>query len=85
MASDTLPGFVTEALSARGLAGAFEARPDYQQAHYVRRVLRARAQATAERRLEQLLADLEAGEYFGRAWAAGPQRGGDEEAPWTKS
>ena len=64
-----LPRFVRSALESRGLVEAFEERPSAQRAHYVRRILRAVRASTAEKRLEQLLSELEGGLYMKRPWA----------------
>jgi len=69
-----LPRFVQSALESRGLVEAFEARSPAQRAHYVRRILRAVRASTAEKRLEQMLSELEGGLYMKRRWTPPRER-----------
>ena len=59
-----LPDFVREALESRGLIEAFLMRPQSQQDHYVRRILRAIRGATIQKRLDQMLDELEGDLYM---------------------
>ena len=63
-----LPAFIREALESRGLLEAFARRSVAQRDHYVRRILRAVRSATAEKRLEQMLAEVEGDLYMKRPW-----------------
>lgn len=63
-----LPPLIRDALESRGLREAYERRPAAQRDHYVRRILRAVRSATAEKRLEQMLAELEGDLYMKRPW-----------------
>jgi Bacteriocin-protection, YdeI or OmpD-Associated len=65
---DELPAFIRDALESRGLQEAYARRPAAQRDHYVRRILRAVRSATVERRLEQMLAELEGDLYMKRPW-----------------
>lgn len=57
-----LPDFVKEALMERGLLEAYRARPAYQQNDYIGWITRAKRQATVQKRLSQMLAELENGD-----------------------
>ena len=57
-----LPDFVAAALVHRGLLDTYRARPPYQQNDYVGWILRAKQRATQERRLAQMLGELEQGD-----------------------
>jgi hypothetical protein len=63
-----LPGFIRNALESRGLLEAYARRPAAQRDHYVRRILRAVRSTTVEKRLEQMLAELEGDLYMKRPW-----------------
>jgi len=74
MSGEELPRFVRSALESRGLLEAFAERPPAQRAHYVRRILRAARASTAEKRLEQMLSELEGGLHMKRPWTPRPAR-----------
>ncbi len=59
-----MPDTVRRALEGRELMGAFEARPAYQQNDYVGWIGRAKRPETRERRLHQMLEELEAGGVY---------------------
>ena len=59
-----MPEFVREALLARGLMEAYRSRPPYQQNDYVGWIVRAKLQETKERRLAQMLDELERGDRY---------------------
>ena len=59
-----MPDFVREALLARGLMEAYHSRPPYQQNDYVGWIARAKRQETRERRLAQMLDELERGDKY---------------------
>lgn len=60
------PAFIRRELEGRGLLEAFKARPPYQRGDYVSWVESAKREATRERRLEQMLSELEAGDVYMR-------------------
>jgi len=62
----TMPNFVRQSLETRGLMGAYLARPDYQQNDYMGWVLRARREVTRQKRLAQMLDELELGGVYMR-------------------
>lgn len=66
-----LPEFVRSALESRGLVEAYGRRSGAQQDHYVRRILRAVRPGTVQRRLDQMLDELEGDLYMKRPWALG--------------
>ena len=67
-----MPDFVREALTARGLMEAYEARPPYQRNDYLGWIARAKREDTRRRRLLQMLDELEAGGvYMKMAWRSG--------------
>lgn len=59
-----MPQFVAEALQARGLMQAYRERPAYQQNDYLGWINQARRQATKEKRLAQMLDELERGGVY---------------------
>ena len=59
-----IPNFVREALLARGLMDAYRARPAYQQNDYLGWIGRAKREATAQKRLAQMLDELESGDVY---------------------
>ena len=68
-----MPVWVKEALASRGLTERYEDRPDYQQNDYVWWITSAKLEATRNKRLEQMLAELEAGDvYMNMRWT--PQK-----------
>jgi len=75
-AKNPMPPDVRAALVARDLLAAYRARPPFQQNDYLGWISRAVREATREKRLEQMLRELEAGDvYMNMAWhAAGPPR-----------
>ena len=71
-----MPAFVREALAERGLADAYAARPPYQRNDYVGWIAGAKQEATRRRRLDQMLAELAAGDrYMKMPWRPGRRRG----------
>ena len=66
-----MPEFFREALEARGLMDAYQARPPYQQNDYIGWITRAKRPETKEKRLNQTLDELERGDvYMKMAWKA---------------
>jgi uncharacterized protein YdeI (YjbR/CyaY-like superfamily) len=59
-----VPDFVIRALEERGLGEAYRARPAYQQNDYVRWIGGAKREETREKRLWQMLDELEAGGVY---------------------
>ncbi len=59
-----MPDFVRKALNARGLVEAYRARPPYQQNDYVGWITRARLEPTRQKRLNQMLDELERGGIY---------------------
>ncbi|OAI41409.1 hypothetical protein AYO38_03770 [bacterium SCGC AG-212-C10] len=57
---------ILDALAARGLLDDYARRSLAQREHYVRRILRAVRPATAQKRLDQMLDELEGDSYMGR-------------------
>ena len=78
-----MPADVRRALKARGLEEAYAARPPYQRNDYLGWIGRAVQPSTRQRRVEQMLKELERGDrYMKMVWrpsrraSAGPGRGG---------
>jgi len=59
-----MPDGVRDALEARGLMDAYRARPPYQQNDYLGWIARAKLEATREKRLNQMLDELEGGKLY---------------------
>ena len=66
---DPMPEFFHEALESHGLMEAYRARPPYQQNDYIGWITRAKRPETQEKRLNQMLDELEKGNvYMKMAW-----------------
>jgi len=64
-----MPDDVREALTRRGLMGAYEVRPPYQRNDYLGWIARAKRAETREKRLAQMLDELTAGDrYMNMEW-----------------
>jgi Bacteriocin-protection, YdeI or OmpD-Associated len=63
-----LPDFIRSALESRGLLEAYSRRSVEQQDHYVRRILRAVRAETVQKRLDQMLDELEGDLYMKKPW-----------------
>jgi uncharacterized protein YdeI (YjbR/CyaY-like superfamily) len=63
-ARQPMPGFVRDALTGRGLMEAYDARPAYQRNDYLLWINGAKQQETQEKRLKQMLEELEAGGVY---------------------
>ena len=64
-----MPDYIREALKKRKLMDAYHARPDYQQNDYIGWITRAKRDATKEKRLAQMLEELEGGKlYMNMSW-----------------
>ena len=59
-----MPGFVKQALEERGLMDAYKERPAYQQNDYVGWINEAKRPETKEKRLQQMLEELEQGGVY---------------------
>jgi uncharacterized protein YdeI (YjbR/CyaY-like superfamily) len=67
-----MPVDVREALDARSLMDAYHARPDYQQNDYIGWITRAKTPDTRQKRLDQMLDELECGGvYMNMKWNPG--------------
>ena len=59
-----MPEFVRTALEKRGLMKAYNARPPYQRNDYLGWINRAKRPETQQKRLEQMLNELEKGDVY---------------------
>jgi len=59
-----MPDFFRDALNTRRLMNAYLARPPYQQNDYIGWVTRAKLETTKQKRLHQMLDELEQGEVY---------------------
>lgn len=59
-----VPDFVREALAESGLFNAYHARPPYQQNDYIGWIMRAKLEATRQKRLNQMLNELKRGDAY---------------------
>jgi uncharacterized protein YdeI (YjbR/CyaY-like superfamily) len=59
-----MPDFLREALETRGLMDAYRARPPYQRNDYIGWITRAKRIETREKRLNQMLEELEKGDVY---------------------
>ena len=59
-----MPDFVRDALLEYGLTEAYRRRPPYQQNDYIGWITRAKRQETKEKRLAQMLVELERGDKY---------------------
>ena len=59
-----MPDFVMKSLEQRGLMDAYNARPAYQRNDYLGWINRARREDTKQRRLTQMLDELEMGGVY---------------------
>lgn len=59
-----MPAYVRDALTQRGLMDAYHERPDYQQNDYMGWITRAKREETKQKRLNQMLEELEGGELY---------------------
>jgi uncharacterized protein YdeI (YjbR/CyaY-like superfamily) len=63
-AKHPMPDFVKKALNERGLMKAYKERPAYQQNDYLGWINEAKQQQTKEKRLGQMLDELETGGIY---------------------
>ena len=59
-----MPDFVRRALLEYGLMEEYRSRPPYQQNDHIGWIMRAKRQATKEKRLAQMLMELERGDKY---------------------
>jgi uncharacterized protein YdeI (YjbR/CyaY-like superfamily) len=59
-----MPDFVLQALTERGLLSAYRQRPPYQQNDYIGWINRAKRVETKQKRLDQMLYELERGDLY---------------------
>ena len=59
-----MPDFFRDAINARGLMNAYLARPDYQRNDYIGWINRAKLESTKQKRLNQMLDELERGGVY---------------------
>ena len=59
-----IPDFVRDALKARGLVEKYEERPAYQRNDYMLWINTAKRQSTKQKRLNQMLDELESGGVY---------------------
>jgi hypothetical protein len=59
-----MPAFIQQALLERGLMEAYHQRPAYQQNDYIGWINRAKRPETCEKRLAQMLVELEQGDAY---------------------
>ena len=69
-----MPGNVRAALDKRNLMDAYLARPEYQKADYLKWIALAAGPAAKQKRIDQMLEELEKGNLFkGEPWSP-PQK-----------
>jgi len=59
-----MPDYIRTVLTERRLMDAYRARPDYQQNDYIGWITRAKRDDTREKRLAQMLEELEGGKRY---------------------
>ena len=59
-----MPGFIEQALDEKELKPAYLARPAYQQNDYLAWIIRAKRPETVQKRLNQMLTELEQGGLY---------------------
>jgi len=64
-----MPESIRDALTERRLMDAYRERPDYQQNDYIGWIARAKRDETKQKRLDQMLDELEGGRlYMNMKW-----------------
>jgi uncharacterized protein YdeI (YjbR/CyaY-like superfamily) len=77
-----MPDFIREALEAKQLTAAYDARPPYQRNDYIGWITRAKLPETQQKRLAQMLDELAKGDaYMKMAYRAKKQVGLSEAIP----
>lgn len=69
-----MPDFVKNALEERGLMDMYQERPAYQQNDYVGWISRAKRPETRDKRLQQMLDELEKGGVYMKMKHPGSQK-----------
>jgi uncharacterized protein YdeI (YjbR/CyaY-like superfamily) len=70
-----MPDFIRDAIHERGLMDAYRARPPYQQNDYIGWIQRAKREETRQKRLDQMLEELEGGKlYMNMKWTKSSPR-----------
>jgi uncharacterized protein YdeI (YjbR/CyaY-like superfamily) len=70
-----MPEYIHDALIERKLMEAYCERPDYQQNDYIGWIARAKREETKQKRLSQMLEELEGGKlYMNMKWRKIPAR-----------
>ncbi|MBA4383008.1 MAG: hypothetical protein C0406_10625 [Sideroxydans sp.] len=59
-----MPDFIRDALASKKLTDAYDARPPYQRNDYIGWITRAKLPATQQKRLAQMLEELERGDAY---------------------
>jgi uncharacterized protein YdeI (YjbR/CyaY-like superfamily) len=59
-----MPDFIRDALAAKRLIAAYDARPPYQRNDYIGWIIRAKLPATQQKRLDQMLEELAKGDVY---------------------
>jgi len=59
-----MPGYIKEALESSGLMSDYQDRPAYQQNDYIGWIEQAKREETKEKRLAQMLEELESGGVY---------------------
>jgi uncharacterized protein YdeI (YjbR/CyaY-like superfamily) len=59
-----MPDYVKDALTQRGLMQAYRERPAYQQNDYIGWITQAKRPETVQKRLDQMLDELERGDKY---------------------
>lgn len=59
-----MPDFIRAALATKKLTAAYDARPPYQRNDYIGWITRAKLSATQQKRLAQMLDELEKGDAY---------------------
>ncbi|BCG78351.1 YdeI/OmpD-associated family protein [Mesorhizobium sp. 113-3-3] len=68
-ALNPIPDLIRDTLAERGLMKAYEARPDYQKNDYLGWIARAKRPDTRQKRLDQMLDELQrGGVYMNMVW-----------------
>ena len=64
-----MPAFMRDAIDERNLMNAYLSRPPYQQNDYIGWITRAKLETTRQKRLKQMLDELEGGKlYMNMIW-----------------
>ena len=59
-----MPDFIRDSFETRGVMDAYRARPLYQQNDYIGWITRAKQESTRQKRLNQMLDELEDGSVY---------------------